>query len=123
MSKLIWGASALMALTSAVHIFAGTSEIMQPIRAADLHPIVIQTAMVVWHVISLLLILMTLALAYLARQPNAALWAFIIAIQLSFTVVFLYYTLTGFGALFALPQWTVFLLTAALMIAARPKAV
>lgn len=120
MPRLMWLASALMALTTAVHVLAGTPEIMGPIQNADLPPVAKSTAMVVWHMISLLLGVMTLALAYLARRPNAALALFILALQLSFAALFMFYTLSTFGALFALPQWTVFALVAVLIIAARP---
>lgn len=118
---LLWSATALMALTTGVHLFAGTPEIMEPIVAADLHPVIKATAMVVWHVITLLLALMTFAIAYLARVRNPALSLFIIAIQLSFAGVFLWYNLTMFGGIFMLPQWTVFLLVPVLMGVAQVK--
>lgn len=112
---LLWIAAALMALTKGVHLFAGTTEIMGPILASDLRPVIRATAMVVWHAITLLLALMTFAIGYLAQFRNPALLIFVIVVQLSFAGVFLWYTLAMLGGLFILPQWTVFLLVPLLM--------
>ncbi|WP_375267468.1 hypothetical protein [Planktotalea sp.] len=117
----LWSAAALMGLTTGVHLFAGTPEIMGPILQADLHPVIKATAMVVWHVATLLLALMTFGIAYLAKRRNAALSLFIILIQLSFVGLFLWYNITVFSGLFALPQWTVFLVVLALMGYAQLK--
>lgn len=122
MNYLMWGAAALMGFTTCVHLFAGTPDVMSPIMGADIDLVTKGTAMVVWHGVSLILLLSTFALAYLARRDNPALFAFAIAIQLGFAALFLFYNLSMFGALFALPQWTVFLLAPALMGAARLKA-
>ena len=118
----MWSAAALMGLTTCVHLFAGTGDIMTPIMNADIHPIVKSTAMVVWHGVTLILALLTLAIAHLARRQNPALFGFAIAIQLGFAALFLFYNLSMFGGVFTLPQWTVFLLAPALMIFARTKA-
>ena len=117
----LWSAAALMGLTTGAHLFAGTPEIMGPILQADLHPVIKTTAMVVWHVATLLLALMTFGIAYLAKRRNAALSLFIILIQLSFAGLFLWYNITVFSGLFALPQWTVFLVVLALMGYAQLK--
>lgn len=122
MDKFLISSAALMALTTGVHIFAGTPDIMHPILAADLDLVVQGTAVVVWHVISALLALMSLAMLYLARVSNAALSNFVLAVLLTFTGVFLAVTLLSLNSLFALPQWTVFALCAGLMGAARFKA-
>jgi hypothetical protein len=121
MSKLMWGAALLMALTTGVHLFMGTSEIMGPIQVVDLELVIKSTAMVVWHGVTLILVLSTFGIAFLARHKNQNLALFIVAIQFGFVRLFLFYTLTVFGGLFALPQWTVFLLVAALMSASIYK--
>ena len=124
MTYLMWGAAALMGLTTAVHIFLGTVDVMTPIMQADtLHPVVQATAMVVWHMISLILLLSTIAIASLVRRPKLALAWFIIASQFGFALIFLFYNITHFGALFVMPQWTVFLLCPIMMLLARPRAV
>lgn len=123
MNYFIAGAAALMGLTSAVHIFAGTGEIMSPIVAADvLDPAIRAIAMVVWHMVSLVLVLSTLAIGYLAVRSNSALGSFVVASQFGFALIFLYYNITQFGALFVLPQWTVFVLCPVLMLVPRFKA-
>ncbi|MGB7318437.1 MAG: hypothetical protein WBC85_10780 [Planktotalea sp.] len=123
MKYLMWIAAGLMGLTSAVHLFLGTGDIMSPIMQAEtLDPAIRAIAMVVWHMVSLMLLLSTLAIAYLARTPNQALKWFVISMQVGFTLIFLFYNITHFAALFVLPQWTVFLIVPILMIFARPKA-
>lgn len=122
MKYVMWSAAALMGLTTCVHLFAGTPEIMSPIMSAGIHPVVKATAMVVWHVVTLLLLLLTFAIAYLASHKNDALFTLTLAIQLSFAGLFLYYGLGTFGGVFTLPQWTVFLLVPVMMGFARFKA-
>jgi len=116
MNKLMLGAAALMGLTTAVHLFAGTKDIMTPIMETDLlHPVVRGVAMVVWHMVTLVLALSTLGIAYLSGSQNIALSSFVFALMLGFGLIFLVLNISMFGALFAMPQWTVFLLTATLM--------
>jgi hypothetical protein len=117
----IWSAAGLMGLTTVVHLFAGTPEIMSPILQANLRPVIRAIAMVVWHVAKLLLALMTFGIAYFTKFRNAGLSLFIILIQLSFAGLFLWYNITLFSVLFALPQWTVFLIVPVLMDYAQLK--
>ena len=118
MNYFMWGASALMGLTTGVHLFLGTGEIMTPILSSEtLHPVVQSTTLVVWHMVTLVLAVSTVAMAYLAKQPNKALALFIMTLHFGFAAIFLYVTLTMFGALFTLPQWSAFLLDGLLMLA------
>ena len=110
-----------MGLMIGVHLFAGAPEIMGPILQANLHPVIKATAMVVWHLATLFLALMTFGIANLTKSRNAALSLFIILIQLSFAGLFLWYNITLFSGLFALPQWTIFLIVPALMGYAQLK--
>ena len=112
-----------MGLTSAVHLFLGTGDIMTPIMITEtLHPAIRATAMVVWHMVSLMLVLLTLAIAYLALKPNPPLFWFVIALQLGSAMVFLFFNISHFGSFFVMPQWTVFVLCPLLMLAPRLRA-
>jgi hypothetical protein len=73
--------------------------------------------------VSLMLVLSTIAIIYLARVQNHALLILVASLQLGFALIFLWYNLTLFSALFAMPQWTAFLLAALLMSASHFKVV
>lgn len=120
MKKPMVAAAGLMGLTTLVHLFAGGPENYGPLRESALGDVSRSTLSVVWHMVSLVLLLQTLALGELSRRPNPPLWWLTLAGMLGFAALFVGYTLADFGALFALPQWTVFLATAALMIWGRP---
>lgn len=115
MEYLMWSAAALTGVTTCIHLFAGTKEIMTPILKAE-HPVALKAVMmVIWHGVTLILALMTIGIAFVAMHQNIPLALFIIAVQLGFAGLFLYYNLSMIGGLFRLPQWTVFLLVPALM--------
>lgn len=122
MKYLMLGAAGIMGLTTGVHLFARTRDIMTPIMdAGSLHPVIRSVALVVWHMVTLILALCTIALVYLARSENLALTYFILALQIGFALIFLAINIATFGALFTMPQWTAFAITAALMIASMIK--
>lgn len=106
-------AAGLMALTTLVHLFAGGPEIYAPLRDATLAPVVVSTLSVVWHMISLLLGLYTVALFWLWQRSNDHLAVFICAGQIAFALLFVTYGIADFGSVLPLPQWTIFALTAA----------
>jgi hypothetical protein len=124
MSYFMWSAAAVMGLTTGVHLLAGTSDIMTPILNAEvIDPVISGVALVVWHMVSLMLALSTIAIIYLARVQNHALLILVASLQLGFALIFLWYNLTLFSALFAMPQWIAFLLAALLMSASHFKVV
>ena len=119
----MWSAAAVLGLTTGVHLFAGTSDIMTPILNAEAIPTVVRgVALVVWHMVSWVLALSACAAIYLAKVQNTALLVFVAALQLGFAVIFLWLNLSMFSALFAMPQWTAFLLAGGLMLAGMFKA-
>ena len=107
-------AAALMAATFFVHVFVGGPETNAPIRGSDLAEITRATALVVWHMVSWMIAVIAAALFWLSRHPNRPLEITLAALQLGMAVLFLWVTVTWFGALLALPQWTVFLIAPAL---------
>lgn len=103
-------AAGLMAATFFVHVFVGGPETDQPIRGTDLPEVARATAHVVWHMVSWMIAVIAGALAWLSRHGNRPLEAVLAALQLGTVAVFLWVNLTWFGALFVLPQWTVFVI-------------
>ncbi|MEY1557720.1 hypothetical protein AB3Y40_18975 [Yoonia sp. R2331] len=109
-------AAALMALTTLIHVFVGGPEVMDPIRASTLDPLVIGVASVVWHAITLLLALFAVALLWLARNSNKPLVALLLAMQLGFGLIFLGYGIADLGTIWPMPQWIIFFAIPALML-------
>jgi len=112
---MIAAALLLLGLTG-VHVFAGTPEIMHPIRRANLPKVVKAVADVVWHGVTAVLGGLALATFWLAFYPNPALLWTIIGIQLAFAALFVGYGLFYLRTIRHLPQWSAFVIIPALMI-------
>lgn len=119
MRYMMWIATGVMGWTTAIHLFAGTPEILDPVLASDLDPVVRSTSFVVWHGITILLGLMTGALGFLAMRRCDPLFYAVLAVQVSFALLFLATTLTKHSAALALPQWTIFTVLGLLMLLSR----
>ena len=101
-------AAGLMWLTVFIHVFAGGPEVHVPIQASELSPVVRGVGAVIWHAITWILILLAVAIGWLSRQDNPALNAIVIATQLGFSALFIFYGLTLLGTLWPMPQWIIF---------------
>ncbi len=111
-----------MALTSVVHIFAGGPENYAPLRVSALDPIALSTLSVVWHMVTLQLLVVTGGLAYLVRHENRALWVVVFAMLVGSGLLFIGYGLVDFGGFLTLPQWIAFLGAAGLMLGMKTNA-
>ena len=109
MNKWITAAAALMALTVIAHVFGGGPEVNDIVSASDLPPTVRALSSVVWHGITLMLVLSTAALVYLAKHDNPALETFLAIWQLGFAMMFIGYGIVQLGTIWPMPQWTVFI--------------
>lgn len=109
MNKWIAAATGLMAVTVVAHVFGGGPEVNEIVSASNLPPTVRSLSSVVWHGITLMLVFATLALAYLARQENLALEAFLAAWQLGLAALFIGYGHVQLGTVWLMPQWIVFI--------------
>ncbi|WP_031076116.1 hypothetical protein [Streptomyces sp. NRRL WC-3742] len=109
----LWTAAALAAAITALHLFAGTPEFVGPLLRADLDAKVVQLFRVLWHLCTLLLLSLPLALAWAARAERRIarpVLAYVWCIAAAFTGVFLVIDLDAFGAaVLTLPQWTLFI--------------
>ena len=109
MNKWITAAAALMGLTVTAHVFGGGPEVNDIVSASDLPPTVRALSSVVWHGITLMLVLSTAALVYLAKHNNPALEAFLAIWQLGLAMMFIGYGVVQLGTIWPMPQWTVFI--------------
>lgn len=115
MNNWMMSAAALLFLTTGVHVFMGGPEIHVVIQESDLVAPVRGVAAVLWHAITVILIVFALACAWLARAPNASLAYLMIAVQMGFVALFIFYGITILGNLTVMPQWIIFLLISALI--------
>ncbi|MQS15605.1 hypothetical protein F7Q99_25880 [Streptomyces kaniharaensis] len=109
----LWTAATLAAAIAALHLFGGTPEFVGPLVHANLDAPVKQLFRVLWHMCTLLLASLPVALAWAARAERRIarpVLAYVWFIAAAFTVVFFVIDLDAFGAaVFTLPQWTLFI--------------
>lgn len=105
-----------MAITIVAHVFGGGPQYHQPFRESDMALELRSMSSVLWHFVTIMLVVFAAALAWLAYQRNTALAWFTIASQVGFAGVFLYYGLTDLQSPWPMPQWIVFLLIPALTL-------
>ncbi|WP_299424975.1 hypothetical protein [uncultured Shimia sp.] len=115
MNKWMLTAAGLLFLTTGVHVFLGGPEIHVPIQESELHPAVRAVGAVVWHAVTVMLLVFGAACAWLARNSNAPLAWLMIATQIGFAGLFIGYGMTLLGNLTVMPQWIIFALISAII--------
>lgn len=109
-------AAALMAITAGIHVFAGAPEINVPIQASDLPLILRAISAVLWHAVTLQLLVFTAALLWVAKHPNRPVSLLIASICLCYAALFLAISTTMLHSPWPLPQWLLFTPLAALTL-------
>ncbi|MEO1613273.1 MAG: hypothetical protein AAFU55_13115, partial [Pseudomonadota bacterium] len=108
-------AAGLSALTACVHAFLGGRDVAKPLLEADMARAPKLTNYYCWHIVTIVLVAMTLGFAYAATAPSAVAsavtWTLIAAAFAIWSVaLFLWKRMHPF----ALPQWALFAPIAAL---------
>ncbi|WP_368183897.1 hypothetical protein [Aestuariibius sp. HNIBRBA575] len=114
MSKPLIAVTALMALTTLVHVFLGGPEYADSFRATLPADHLRSMAMVLWHAVTVNLIVFTCAYAFLSRHQNLPLHYALAAIQIGWSGLFLWYGATMLGSIWPMPQWVIFVMAPAL---------
>lgn len=107
-------AAALMGVTVMIHLFAGGPDVHAPLQAALPDPGLAAFAAVLWHAVSVVLVMLTFGLWVLAERRDLAFEAVLSGIQIGFAAIFLFYGLTRLGTFSLMPQWVIFLAIPAL---------
>ena len=105
-----------MAATTVLHVFGGGPEVHQPIQASALELPLRAVAAVLWHAVTGLLAVQSVALVWLARHPDQPMAVLLVAIQIGFAGLFLFYGQTMLGTVWTLGQWTIFAVLAVLIV-------
>jgi hypothetical protein len=103
-----------MGLTVLLHVFAGGPEVHDPLQVALSDPFLAAFAAVLWHLVTVALVVLAGGLWVLAQRHDPALEAILSGIQLGFAAVFIFYGLTRLGTVILMNQWTIFLIIPAL---------
>lgn len=118
MSKSILLAAIISTITIGLHIVGGGKEVHEPILDANLTTILKAYTSILWHAVTVVLIINSVALFCAAFKPiRFQSLSFLIALQyLAFAGLFIFYGFSKLGTLFLMPQWTIFITIAALIL-------
>jgi len=103
-------AAAVSLITGAIHVLAGTPEIISPLFASDLPPVVKGVFDVMWHQITALLLIGSGAALLAATRPT---WRLAVAVLIGgqfalIAVLFLALGVMWFSSPWPMPQWVLF---------------
>lgn len=107
-------AAALMGATVLIHVIAGGADVHAPLQAALPDPALAAFAAVLWHAVTVVLIVLAYGLWVLGGRRDPALETILSGVQIGFAALFLFYGLTRLGTVWDMPQWLIFLALPAL---------
>jgi hypothetical protein len=102
-------AAGLMVLTIGAHVFGGGPEYHAAYQDVLPTAHLASMAAVLWHAVTVSLIVFACALIWLVRFPSLPLAVAISAMQLGWAVLFLIYGLSMLGSPWPMPQWIIFI--------------
>lgn len=101
-------AAGLMILTAGIHVFAGGPEYHDAYQTILPNAHLASMAAVLWHAVTVNLIVFAVAFFWLMRHPSAPLAIALTVVQLGWAALFLFYGLTMLGSPWPMPQWAIF---------------
>lgn len=107
----LWASAAVLAVTALIHIVAGTPQYLDGIATAGLTGEVGGLAVALWHVTSVILVLLPIGLSWAARASHTAgapLLAAVWTICLAFFAIMLGVDVSTGSMLSPLVQWILF---------------
>jgi len=114
MDYWILAASGLSALIFFVHLIGGGKDVHVPMLESGMSQILKAYASVIWHAISAILGIGSVAFLWAAMGHGDGI-AVVIAVQyLAFAGLFLAYGVTRLNSIWVMPQWSAFLLISGL---------
>ena len=107
-------AGAILVLTAGIHVFAGGPEYHDVYQSVLPTPHLAAMSAVLWHAVTVNLIVFAAAYFWLARHPSRPLAMALAAIQAGWVGLFLFYGSSMLGSVWPMPQWIIF--TAVLLL-------
>jgi hypothetical protein len=117
MSKSILLAAVISTITIGLHVYGGGIEVHEPILDANLTTILKAYTSILWHAVTVILVINTGGLFLAAFKPlQLKILSLLISIQyLAFAGLFIFYGLSQLGTLLLMPQWIIFICMSALI--------
>lgn len=115
MSVLLFTASAASFAICGLHVVGGGAEIHRPIQASALAVPLRAISAVLWHAVTVVLLVMGVGSAWLGLHPEPGLAVTLMAICVGWSGLFLWYGRRMLNGVMALPQWILFLPLAVLI--------
>lgn len=116
MSYPMLAAFGLSVLTFCIHTFLGGADYHAVVLNVIETPLLSALTSVLWHAATFGIVMFAATALWMAWHPNRALALTMAALQLGWAGLFIYYDLTRLGSLWAMPQWTIFLILPALIL-------
>ncbi|WP_137940038.1 hypothetical protein [Chitinivorax sp. B] len=118
MNAWLMSAAGVTMATFLLHTLAGGKEVAAPLlKAQDLGPVEKYTSYYCWHMVTILLLVMALAIGYIAWQPNLPMLLLLLCLSLAFTSLSLLMAKVSRLGIWALPQWVCFAAISGLLLA------
>lgn len=102
-------AALIMGATVFLHLFGGGPQYHDAFLVSLSDSELKSMASILWHAVTIMLAVFTFSLIYLARHKNIALELTLAAIQVCFSLAFLWYGWKDLGTIWPMPQWVIFL--------------
>lgn len=118
----IWTSAVILALTAAIHIVAGTPGYLAAVDTSGLSGEALGLAIALWHLTSVLLVLLPIGLLWAGRTSTAGGRPVVVAVWvicLAFVAIMLGFDLASGAVIDPLVQWTLFVPAAVLLPFAR----
>ncbi len=111
-------AAAISGLTIFIHVLAGGPDVHAPLLASELSVGLKAIISVIWHAVTAIMLVNTLALAHAARNEKyrTPLTFMVSAQYVLWSGLFIFYGLSRLGSLWPMPQWIIFLAISALAL-------
>jgi hypothetical protein len=104
------------ALTFGLHVWGGGPEFLEPYLTELVDPRLRAMSVVLWHAVSLTLMVQAVAMVWLSWHPSRPLGLFIAAGHIGWAVLFLVVGQTMLSTVWDFGQWTIFLALAGLTL-------
>lgn len=109
MNKPILAAAIIAVLTVFLHVIGGGADVHAPMQAGGLSPLLAAFAAVLWHAVTVVLIVISAALVWLVRHPNPPLALALCGLMFGWSALFIGYGAARLGDLWQMPQWVIFI--------------